>query len=87
MKSLREFESLYSFDCFGGTFVYNVCNVIDYLQLSDVDYFASGKAIKEFADKFNLSIYTAPKENFSYVSAVELCKQQSTCGVIVEDLS
>jgi len=86
-KSLREFEANYSFIMFGETFVYNVCDVIDYLGLNDVGFFESGSVIKEFADKFNLSIYSAPREVFSMYDAQDLCRKEMTSGVIVEDLS
>lgn len=86
-KTLRKFESEFTFQMIGGTFVYNVCDLIDYLELNDVEYFESGKIIKEFALRYNLSIYSAPRNIFSLYDAVELVKEEKTAGVIVEDLS
>jgi len=86
-KSLREFEANYTFTMFGETFIYNVCNVIDYLGLNDEDYFESGTKIKEFANQFNLSIYSAPRDIFNMYDAQDLCRKEMTSGVIVEDLS
>ena len=86
-KTLRNFESLYTFNCYNGCFVYNICDVIDYLELGDVDYFESGKIIMDWAKKYNLSIYSSPKETFSYIEAISYCERDKTYGVIVEDLS
>lgn len=87
MKTLREFESKFTFDMIGSTFVYNICDLIDYLEISDMEYFESGKVIMEFAKANNLSMYSAPREQFSLYDAVELTETEKTAGVIVEDLS
>lgn len=86
-KTLRNFESLYTFNCINGTFVYNICDVIDYLELNDTDYFESGAIIMDWAKKYNLSVYSAPRDIFSMVEAISCCERDRTYGVIVEDLS
>lgn len=86
-KTLRNFQSLYSFDCICGEFVYNICNLIDFLELNDTEYFESGKVISQFAKTYNLSIYSSPKETFSITEALSLVEREKTSGVIVEDLS
>lgn len=86
-KTLRNFQSLYSFDCIRGEFVYNICNLIDFLELNDTDYFESGKIIFDFANTYNLSIYSSPKDTFSITEALSLIERDKTSGVIVEDLS
>lgn len=87
MKSLREFESKYTFDVVDDIFVYNICSLIDYLELTDEDYFESGKLIMDFATVNNLSVYSAPRDSFNYYDATDKCKLEKTVGVIVEDLS
>ena len=88
MKTLREFEAKYYFHSYAGCFVYNICHLIEYLELSDVDYFETGDVIKKFATDNNLSIYSAPRETFNiYHAVLDVCKQEKTSGVIVEDLS
>jgi hypothetical protein len=89
-KSLRQFEAQYEFKAFGGTsmtFVYNICDLIDYLELNETEYFESGKIIMEFAKSNNLSLYSAPRDSFSMYEACDLSAREKTAGVMVEDLS
>ena len=85
--SLRHFEAVKTFSCYGSTFVYNICDLIDFLELEDEEYFQSGKIISTWCKENNIAIYSAPRETFDLRTAVELAKSEGKVGVLVEDLS
>lgn len=84
---MRKFETLFSFEMIDNMFVYNCCDLFDYLDLWNVEYFESGKIIKEFCERNNLDYYARPRESFWISDAVEIAKSNNRYGVIVEDMS
>lgn len=88
MKSLREFESLYTFNMTeDGIFEYNICSLLEYLECRELDWAEEVEVFMGFCTSNNITYYAAPRETFYRMMGLTKCRLEGNSRVVMEDLS
>jgi hypothetical protein len=89
MKTLREFECLYTFTMTeDGIFEYNICNLLEYLGCNEMeDCHESNQVFNSFRRENNITYYAAPRETFWAQDGYDKCRKEGNTRVVMEDLS
>lgn len=76
---------------FGGIKFINICDWLEDLFGNDWSkhptYAETGEILRDWCEKNDAAYYAAPREDFSYVDAMDVAKTANKLIIVVEDLS